>query len=157
MKLHGKKIDPASETLVLPRSSGDLVFIATAVASYENFDKLCPHPVPPTIKRPGQPEAQDTTDKDYLKALDQWASCRTAWMIIESLNATPGIEWETVKPSEPTTWLNFQKELEASGLTQGECMRVINIVLDANGLNEKKIEAATKNFLAGAAAKPATV
>lgn len=153
MKLHGKKIDPATETLVLPRATGDLVFIATAVPSYENFEKLCPHPVPPTIKRPGEVDAQDTTDKAYVKAINLWAEYRTAWMIIESLKATPGLEWETITENTPASWPNFQKELESSGLSSNEVMRVINIVLDANGLNEKKIEAATKNFLAGAAAK----
>lgn len=155
MKLNGKKIETAIEIVVIPRSTGDLVFKAKAISAYDDFNKLCPTPVPPTIKRPGQPESQDTTDPAFKKAMDLWASAHTNWMIIESLKATEGLEWETVIPNDPGTWGNFQNELESSGLAQNEIIRIVNIVLDANGLNDKKIEAATKAFLASTAATPA--
>lgn len=154
MKLHGKRIDVAIETLVLPRRSGNLVFRAKAVTSYEAFEKLCPHPVPPMIQRKGQPAAQDPTDKEYLKKMEEYGTYRTNWMILESLKATEGLEWETVEENNPGTWGNYSKELEASGLGQVEIMKIINLCIDANGLNEKKIEAATQAFLASMAATP---
>ena len=74
-------------------------------------------------------------------------------MFIKSLLATDGLQFDTVDMSQPMTWANWQKELSAV-LSTGELSAVIDIILEANGLNDKKIEAATKSFLAGQQARP---
>lgn len=150
MKLNGRKLDkPQIEVCVIPRREEDLVFKAQPVLDFEPFNKLCPMPTPPSITRPGGVTSQDVEDPDYKKQLDTWAENRTDWMIVQSLSATEGLEWETVNLSDPSTWKNFRVEFEKSGLTAIEVNAVISIVIDACGLNNKKIEEATKRFLAG--------
>lgn len=150
MKLHGRKLNkPDFEVCVIPRAGSDLVFKAQPVMDFDAFNKLCPMPTPPSITRPGGVTSQDVEDPEYKVALDAWAANRTDWMIIQSLNATEGIEWEGVNNSDPSTWKNFRTEFETSGLTAVEINAVINAVIEACGLNSKKIEEATKRFLAG--------
>ncbi len=72
-------------------------------------------------------------------------------MILESLKATPNLEWESVNPSDPKTWGGYENELVDAGFSIPEISRVIDCVFDANGLNQKKIDEATKRFLAGQA------
>ncbi len=149
MKMNGRKLSgPSTEVVVIPKRDGELVFKAQAVLSYEDFYKLCPKPIPPTIVRPGGIKSQNTEDKDYLKAIEAWAANQTSWMILQSLKATPELEWETVDPVQPNTWDNYQKELKAAGLSDPEINRIVMCVIDANGLNNKKIDEATAAFLA---------
>lgn len=158
MKIHGKKVEgPQEEVVVIPRSSGDLVFKAKAVLNYEDFDKACPRPTPPKVIRPGGVRSSDPEDAEYLKQLDEWATNKTSWMILKSLSATEGLEWETVDWADPKTWKNYTKEMTESGLSAGETARIISIVMEACGLNQNKIDEATKRFLATQGAAPDTV
>lgn len=150
MKINGRKLArPDFEVCVIPRADGDLVFKAQPVLDFDAFTKLCPMPTPPSITRPGGVTSQDVEDPKYKAAIDTWAENRTDWMIIQSLNATEGIEWEGVNHSDPSTWKNFRTEFETSGLTGIEVNAIIAAVVEACGLNSKKIEEATKRFLAG--------
>ena len=150
MKYAGKKVDgPNVEVVVIPRASGDLVFKAQAVLDYDDFDKLCPVPLPPPIIKKGGERGLDTNDKDYLAAMDKWASAKTNWMILKSLQATPDLEWETVDMSLSETWGNYEQELKDSGFSPPETLRIIQCVINACGLNQEKIDEATKRFLAG--------
>ena len=158
MKIHGKKLDrPTEEVVVIPRPDGDLIFKAKAVLDYNDFDKICPLPQPPEVIRPGGIKARDPEDAGYKKQFDEWAANKTRWMILKSLSATPGLEWETVDMADPKTWENYQKEMQDSGLSIGELSRILAIVNDACGLNQDKIDEATKRFLAGQAQVQGTV
>jgi len=149
VKIHGRKIEgPAEEVVVIPRKNGDIVFKARAILDFSDFDKLCPIPTAPEVIRPGGIRSADPTDREYIKRLDEWAERKTNWMLLKSLEATDGLVFETVKANEPSTWKNFRDELSASGFSQVEQSRLINIAATANGLNESKIEEATKRFLA---------
>lgn len=155
MKLHGKKISgPEVEILVIPRKSGNLVFKAQSVLDYGPFDALCPVPTPPEIMRPGGEKSKNPEAPAFIKALDEWAERRTHWMILESLKATPEIEWETVKYEDPKTWKNYETELKAAGLSNLEMMRILSLVTSVCGLDQKKIDEATERFLADQAALP---
>jgi hypothetical protein len=150
--LHGKKLDgPKEEVVVIPRQDGDLVFKARAVLDFTDFDKLCPTPEPPEVIKPGGIKAADPEDADYLAKLDEWGTQKSNWMILKSLAATEGLEWETVNMSDPKTWANYQQEMQDSGLSMGEVSRIVSIIMDACGLNQQKIDEATKRFLAGQA------
>ena len=74
-------------------------------------------------------------------------------MILQSLRATDGLEWETVNYSDPTTWYAYKVELEKSGLTTADTSRIMSLVISANGLDQKKIDEATKAFLASQVAQ----
>ena len=152
MKLQGKTIDKALEVLVpIVRSDdgdGDFYFLCVPVLDYEPFNQACPVPKPPMIVRPGKPQAADPTDKKFLKLTQEHAEAQTHWMILESIKGTPGLEFETVDMSNPETWPNYETETAKSGLSEGEIARVINGVIEANGLDDSKVEVAKKRFLA---------
>jgi hypothetical protein len=150
MKIKGKTIEqPAEEVIVFPRKSGNLVFKAKPVKNYEDFEKICPTPVPESILKPGGVQSQDVENPKYKKELDDWAACKTHWMILKSLSATPDLEWDTVDMSKPETYANYVKELEECGLTAIEVSKLFEIIQVACGLNQDKIDEATAAFLAG--------
>jgi hypothetical protein len=86
----------------------------------------------------------------------KYSQYRYAWIMIESLKATENLEWETIQSDKPETWLNFEKELQDSGLSGIEIGRIANGVLEANCLNEDKITEARNRFLASAPAPSST-
>ncbi len=154
MKIHGKKLSgPNIEVIAIPRQSGDLIFKAQAVLDYEDFDSLNPVPKPPQIMRPGGVTAFDVEDKTYKKALRVWSLSKTDFMVLKSLAATPGLEWEDVNMSDPKTWENYRTEMQESGLSPAEVARIVDGVASACGLNQEKIDEATKRFLALEAAQ----
>lgn len=149
MKIHGKKIEgPNEEIIPIPRSSGDIIFKASAVLDYEPFEKLCPVPKAPEVLKPGGAKYYDVEDKKYLEEINKWSRLKTSWMILQSLKATDGLEWESVDMSKPETWDNLESELESSGFTPIEISKIINGVISANGLDDQKMEEARKRFLA---------
>jgi len=154
MLINNKKITgPSEEVVVIPRRDGNLVFKAKAVLKYDDFEKLCPRPEPPTIMRPGGEKAADPTDKKYLEQLNNWASNKTLYMILTSLSVTENLKWETVDMSKPDTWKNYDDELRSSGFSEAEIARIFGIVVAANGLDQTKIDQATASFLAGQQAR----
>lgn len=155
MKLHGKKIDgPSIEVVVIPRQSGDLVFRAKAILDYDEHDKLNPMPQPPKRLMPGGEVQENVEDPRYKEAFKQWAPRKFYWMLLESLKATEGLEFEKVKMDDPSTWELYRKEMQEAGLAPGEISRIELIVTDACGLNQSKIDEATARFLAGQAQAP---
>lgn len=152
MKLAGKKIEgPNEEVIVIPRSGedGDIVFIARSVLDMDDFEKFCPRPNPPIIRKRDGSRFEDRDDARYKKLMDEFASRHIAFMVLKSLEATPDLEWETVNMNDPSTWLNYETELKESGFSTIEINRIINGVITANCLNEAKLEEARKSFLAG--------
>lgn len=150
MRIKGKKFQPREEVVVLPRGDDNIVFKAQAVLDYSDFDALCPQPKPPTKMLKGGETHTNPEDPGYQEKLNEWGVKRTHWMVLKSLSATEGLEWETVKMDDPTTWENYEKEL-SEVLSPVELSAVIGCVTDACGLNQQKIDEATKRFLAGQA------
>lgn len=150
MKLFGNKIEcPNEVVLVLPRMSENIVFRAKAVQDFDEFNKVCPEPLPPVrVTKSGRREAV-LSDPDYVKAMQEYAQLRVSWLVLKSLQATPGLEWETVDMGRPETWNNYLVELKDAGFSVIEINRIISAVFEANSLDEEKLEAARKAFLAG--------
>jgi len=152
MKIKGKVIEqPSEEVIVFPRKSGNIVFKAKPVSNYKDFEKICPAPKPEQIMKPGGEISQDIESPKYKKAIDEWAERKVHWMILKSISATEGLEWDTVDMSKPETYENYIAELEGSGITAMEVSKLFQIVQIACGLNQDKIDEATKSFLAGQA------
>lgn len=151
MKINGKKIEGANiEIVVLPRGNGDdLVFKAAAVLDSSDFDKLCPRPITPSIMKKGGVTVQNVEDPVFKQSLLNYGKLRMSWMILQSLRATEGLEWEIVDYSDPGTWNLYEKELRDAGLVEMEITRLITAVMTANALNDEKINEARDRFLAG--------
>lgn len=150
MRVNGKKIEgPNVEIIAIPRGNGPtIIFQAQAVLDYSAFEKLCPQPEPPVMFKPGGVKVVDVTDISYKQELNQFALKKMAWIVLTSLSATEGLEWETVVMGDPSTWINYATELKESGFTSTEIERIVAGVFDANGLNDEKINEARSSFLA---------
>ncbi len=150
MKLKGKKLEgPQERVVVLPRQQGEnLIFKFAAVLEMDNFDKLCPIPEPKEILKPGGNRVLDIESKEYREALDDWAMKKTHYMYLKSIEATDDLEWETVDMNDPDTWENYGEELLEAGLTEAERLKLLQVYSEVQGLDQSKIDAATKSFLA---------
>lgn len=155
MKLHGKKVEgPNVEVVVIPRGNGeDVVFHCTAVLDMSGFEKLCPTPLPPERIMPGGKREAHTEDVGYMRQMQEFGEKRISYLILQSLKATEGLEWETVNEEDHNSWKNIEGELKASGFSHVEIQRIVNGVFAANCLNEARVEEARKNFLRGTAAR----
>jgi len=160
MKIQGKRLyGPNVEVVVIPRQNGEIVFKAQAVLDYSAHDKINPMPTAPIRLMPGGARQENVEDPRFLKRQDEWATNKFHWMFLKALQATEGLEWETVDLSNPATWGNYKKEMQDGGLSPGEIARIEMCVADACGLNQAKIDEATSRFLAGQArvlAEPST-
>lgn len=149
MKIKGKKIEgPNVEIIPIPRAQGDdIIFQAQAVLDMEPFETMCPTPIPPIKRLASGEEIPNLQDVNYLKSLQNISTKRLAWIVLTSLQATEGLEWETVDLSDHTTWGLFRKELHESGFSDIEINRIIAGCISVNALNDDKIEAARERFL----------
>ena len=73
---------------------------------------------------------------------------RLGYMIAKSLEPS-NVEWDTVNLADPSTWKNWSTDLRSGGLSDIECQRVMNLVLEANCLDEAKLEGPARLFLLG--------
>lgn len=158
MKIKGKKIaGPNIEIIAIPRGDGeDIIFKAQAILDMEPFFKAMPVPQAPKV-RTKDGVSENPEDPDYKKALMEWAGKKTAWMILKSLEVTPDLIWEQAKLEDPNTWHLYIKELNESGFSDIEISRIINGVMSANCLDERKMEEARKRFLVLEAAQVAAL
>lgn len=154
MKIGGIEVKGLNEAvLVLTRDNLDtgvcdkIVIKARAVADMDEFDKLVPEPKAPGIRtRDGwKPNIKDET---YRQRLERYNNQRLAYMIIRSLEPSE-IEWEEVSFDNPSTWLEWDKELRDAGFSDVEINRVVMCVMQANALDEDKLKVAREVFLLG--------
>lgn len=150
MRLGGKKfVKPNVELIIIPRGDGeDIILKASAVKNMELFEQLCPTPEPPTRIYPGGRKAKDVSSPEYVQQVSEYSELRFHFIALESLKETTELEWETVDMDRPATWKNFMTELKDSGFSEIEINRIIQGVMNANCLNEDKIEEARQRFLA---------
>lgn len=138
---------PAEEVLVLPRGDNSIVFRAIGLKDMDEFNKLCPEPkAPGKLTKDGWiPNVQD---KNYLTIMQEYGRRRVAYMVVKSLEPSK-IEWETVDVANPATWANWEADLKAANFTSVEMNRVLQLVFEANCLDEAKLKRARENFLHG--------
>lgn len=138
---------PSEEVLVLPRGDQQIVIRARGLPNMDEFKQVSPEPTPPgKLTRDGW--VPDTKDAGYQSVLAEYGKRRLAYMVVRSLEPSQ-IEWDTVKPENPATWTNWDADLKASGLSQVECNRILALVLEANCLDEAKLQKARELFLQG--------
>ncbi len=139
---------PSEHILVLPRGNDQsIVFRATGLESMDDFYRLCPIPEPPMMLKGGR-KVPDVENKDYQVAVESHANKREAYMVIRSLEPSQ-IEWDTVRLDKPSTWLNWENDLKTAKFSIIEIRRIHRLVLEANCLDEAKLEEARKSFLLG--------
>jgi hypothetical protein len=146
---------PVEVFLVLPRGDKEIVFRAEPVSDMDPFEVLCPRPLPPgKMTREGY--VTEENDPGYNQMLINWGLQRMGYMVMKSLKPS-NIVWDTVNENDPASWKNWSKDLKEAGLGDNERQRVLNLVLEANCLDENKLKKAREVFLLGQGTKPASI
>lgn len=152
MKIAGKVYSgPNVVTLVLPRGDESVVIKAQAVLDLEEVESYMSLPTPPSALGKGGVKVQNFEDKNYKEALEIYNQRKMDWMVVKSLEPSE-IEWETIDIEKPGSWGNYKEEFKKAGFSTVEVGRIVNAVLEANCLDENKLEQARKVFLLGQAA-----
>jgi hypothetical protein len=149
MKVGG--VDPKTLSpeymLVLPRGEAFIVFRARGIVDFDEFHKYVPEPVPPKkMTRDGL--IADTANPNFQKDMEAYARRRLAYMMVKSLEPSE-IEWETVNPDDPSSWVNWENDLKEAEFSQVEIGRITGLVLEANCLDEAKLKQAREVFQRG--------
>lgn len=151
MKLKGKRVEGINELeIVFPRGndiSKAVVLRARAIMDWEIFDALCPVPKPKVKVLPGGIRELDESDPGYVKRLDKYKERRGAWIVIESLKATEGLEWETIDSGKPESWDNLEQELKDAGFSFVEIQRITHACMEVNALSDTMLDKARADFL----------
>jgi len=148
MKIGGREIKgKCIETLVLPREDGDIVIKAEALEDFEEFNAIYPMPTAPKVLTRNGPE-ENLKDESYRDQMNLYNIHRLAFIVIWSLEIND-IEWDTVDIEDSKTWLNYIDDFTAAGLSAIEIGRVVQLALEANSLDDKKIDQARESFLRG--------
>lgn len=159
MKIKGKILSPLFEkVLVLPRADRiidgvqqeDIVLRFRPIDSWDSFNKLCPEPPIVMITFAGQAPrpCAPGEDIDYDKAINTHNRLQAKWLVINSILATPDLEFETVDLNKPETWDQFDTELLAAGFNIFEIQEIYKKATETNVLTEEALEAAKQRFLA---------
>lgn len=154
MRLSGRTLSPPKpQRIVIPREEEDpIILFAGAILDYGPFNALCPRPVPPAIMKVGEPTRHDFNSPIYAQKLTAYSQRRTDWMLLTSLSATSGLEWDSVKLDDPKTWNNIHEEL-AKVFTESEIHLIIQGVTNANVPSEDRQQEALQRFAASQVAR----
>lgn len=149
MRIGGKEINGSHEAvLVLPRGIDDQIVIrAKAVLDLDAFTAMCPEPKAPgrLTKSGWEP---NTKDENYQITMMRHFEQRVAYLLIHSLEPSH-IEWDTVDINNPRTWTNYMDDFKKAGFSSVEINRIVALVMEANALDEAKLEKAREVFLLG--------
>lgn len=148
MKIEGQALSVrATKDVILPRPDGNhIVLKVAAVLDTSEFERLVKRPRPPVIVRKGKPSRPNYDNPKYRKALERYEALTAAWLGIQSLKATPSLEWETIKDDNPETWMNVENEMDAAGFSIGDQKIIAEAVLEVNSLSQKHITEAAESF-----------
>jgi len=165
MKLHGQKLSaehkqdvvferPVTYTdkevegeTVQGEVNNNITLTVVGIADDAGFEQQCTKPSPPMVQRAGGEKSMDLEDVGYNDGLLKWAGYKAHWMILKSLEATEGLEWETVDWADPETWGNYVQELQDTGFTPYEIAKLINAINEVNGISSLSLEKAQRSFL----------
>lgn len=151
MKIGGREIKGKNrKTVVLPREgSEDIVLVAEAVTDLQRIEDYVPFPEPPIVRK-GSEVIKNHNDPGYQEQVLNYNITRMAWIVIESLKPS-NIEWDRVKEDDPSTWKKYVDDFRDAGIGDIELGYITGAVLEANALDNEKLEAARQVFLRGQA------
>jgi len=151
MRLNGEQVrNDNIQVVVIPRQKRDLVFLFKPVIDQSRFEEIGPKmPKPPVIMLPGGEKRVDTDDPDYHKKVMAYVNQKNSWMFLESISATPELEWDNIDLNDSSTWDRVESELKTSEFTEQEIKLLYEGYAKANAFDDDQLEAAKNRFLAG--------
>jgi hypothetical protein len=127
-----------------------ITFIAKPVPSFDDFNARCPEPESDQVvfakNAEGKITKQADTDSDsYREKLVRHGRQRWGYLILKSLEESPGLEWEKCSLEDPESWDKADDELREA-LRHFEYPEVRRIIEEANSLDAAKLEANLATF-----------
>jgi hypothetical protein len=153
MKIGGKELKNDAALfgpVVIIRGEEKFGIFARPVWSFDEFDKLCPMPEPPTTgwSAAAGRQVADYNSPKYKKMLEFYGKQKWGWLVMQSL-APSELELPGVDPKDPGTWALVDDKLKGeSGLSHYEYEAVCRLIDEANSLDDAKMEANRESFLA---------
>ena len=148
MKIGGIEVKGPNEVLlVLPRGDDQIVIRARAVLDMAEFEELCPEPKPPG-RQTKDGYVQDVDDPGYKQQMENHNERQLGYLVVKSLEPSE-IEWDLVDINKPGSYTKWQEDFQAAGLSTIEVNRIMQACMEANALDESKLEAARQVFLRG--------
>lgn len=151
MKLNGIRVEPPQpQPMVLVKGANEYVFWFRVVqtSEFDEFQTYCPKPKAKFKTPPKGKGFYDEEDPKYIKAINEWNLQYLHFRFLKSISATEGLEWETVKLEDCSTWSNWEDELLGAGFAQYEVNLLFNKAQSTQSLTAEMIEEATASFLA---------
>jgi hypothetical protein len=149
MKVNGIKIEkPRLVSLILPISDETSVqFLFRALNDDDDFEKVMPPPVAPQRLMKGGERLNDFNDPGYVASMEKYSDLKYSWSILKSMDATEGLEFETVDMANSDTWNNWKVEF-GKMFGKNAANRVYFAFAEANCLSEAALDEARERFLA---------
>lgn len=151
MKYKGQHIVSRPKREILAFFQGEskepIGFVLEAVVDYKEYEERFPTPKPRPMLKAGGERTFDYDNPDFKQSWSQWHTDRINWLILKTLSATPELEWETVDPSDPKTWPNFQNELKEAGFNPAEIEHLKARAITINNIDESMMKQARDRFL----------
>lgn len=150
MKVNGIKMEgPRIVELCFLINGGSAVqFRFRPLRDNEDFELTMPKPTPPVRVAPGGVKHFNTEDKSYKKALAAWVEYKLDWELLKSIDATEGLEWETVDPAKAETWKNWRDEV-TKNFGAAVTNKLFGGYMEAQYITEEGMEKARNAFLTG--------
>lgn len=151
MRVKGKEVKgcPVKPLVLRPDDGPDkIVLMGKALQNWDEFNKLCPHPTPPQMTTAKDGVVNDSTNKDYLSVLAAYVAAQNAYVFVKTLEPSE-IEWAYVKMDQPSTWVEWQRDLKEGNFTELEIKRISDFVIEVNNLDEEKLRKAREVFQQG--------
>jgi hypothetical protein len=153
MRIGGIEINgPHEALLVLPHGEQQVAFRARAILDFDPFYEQCPEPVAP-VKMTKDGTVPDLENAGYKSAKLEHERRKNAWIILQTLEPSQ-IEWDSVKMDVPGTWVNYAKDLRDNGFSVIEINRIVDLVMEANCLDESKLKWAREVLVLGQQKSP---
>lgn len=125
-------------------------FLAVPVWDRDEFNQLCPEPMPPVRGyKPDGSKTYDTEGKtpagvDYKRDIKLHGLRWWGYLILKSLEPS-NIQWDMVSLDDPETWSLVEDELRAD-LAHYEFGKVTDLVEEANAISLEKLEENRRTF-----------
>jgi hypothetical protein len=151
MRINGVTTDKAAaifpapdKPLTFKRGDQYLAFLAQPVWNFNEFHALCPLPENNNYRFEKGGKVKDPDAPAYQEALANYGRQRWGYMVLKSLEPS-NIEWDNVSLTRPKTWGEVETELKAN-LSFYEFAKVMELVDEANALDERKLEDNAQSF-----------
>lgn len=151
MKINGVSADKSTaifpapgKPLTFKRGENFLAFYAQPVWNMDEFNALCPPPENTNYRFEKGGKVKDPDAPQWREKLADYSRKRWGYVVLKSLEPS-NIEWEKVSLDDPKTWLYVEEELKEH-LAVYEFAKVMELVDEANAIDEAKLEANAESF-----------